>query len=224
MAKHTHTQGVDQWVSLVGGIKFSFAANVGQAEAVAVATHAGHHSVHHTRGVRVLGCTKTQLIHHRHRAGTHGNDVADDATHARSRALVGLHETRVVMGLHLEGDSPAVTNIHDTSVLTHTHEQMFTHLVGSLGAKLLLEVLLGRLIGAVLRPHHRVHSELRVSGTAAEQLANALVLLLLQAKFGPGHRLVGGCRGVGNRVVGLVKRLKSHRYSCLKRAARMNHE
>ena len=55
---------------------------------------------------------------------------------------------------------------------------------------------------------------LRVRGAPAQQLADALVLVLLEAEFGPGHRLIGRCRGIGNRVIGLVKvRLGSHRYS-----------
>ena len=101
-------QRVDQRVALVAGVEDDLAADVGQAEAVAVAADAGDHAGQHPGGVRVVGGAEPQRVHHRDRPGAHRQDVADDPADAGGRALVGLHEGRVVVRLDLEGDRELV--------------------------------------------------------------------------------------------------------------------
>lgn len=94
------------------------------------------------------------------------------------------------MGLNLEGNSPAVTNIGHTGVLTDTDHQVLLHLIGDLRTEL-LQMNLRRLVGAVLGPHDRVHCQLSRGRTATKNLLNILELILLQTQFGPGSSVSG---------------------------------
>ena len=73
------------------------------------------------------------------------------------------------MGLDLERHGPVVADVHHARVLADAHHEVLLHGLGGLLAEL-LEVHLGRLVGAVLRPHHGVHRELRGRGAAAEEV------------------------------------------------------
>ena len=55
----TDAECIDQRVALVGRVKFSFTTDIRQAEAVAVATHAGNHTVNDARGIRVVNRAET---------------------------------------------------------------------------------------------------------------------------------------------------------------------
>lgn len=83
-------QRVHQRIALVGGIEDGLAADVRQAERIAVATDASHHTVDHATGIRGVRRTEAQLIHHRDRARAHRHDVAHDAADAGRGALVRL--------------------------------------------------------------------------------------------------------------------------------------
>ena len=192
-------EGVDQRVALVHRVEDHFAADVRQAQGVAVAADAGHGAVHDAGRVRVVDGAEAQRIHHGHRAGAHGDDVADDAADAGRGALVGLHERRRVVGLDLERHGPAVAQVGDTGVLADAHQHVLLHLVGDLFAELAQVVLRG-LVGAVLAPHHGVHGELGAGRAAAQDLDDLVELVLLQAQLGPGEFDV---RGLGRVLDGV---------------------
>ena len=186
-----HAQGIDQRVTGIGLIKDGLAANIGQAQGVAVATHAGNNARQDTLGIGGVGRPKAQLIHHGNRASAHSHDVADDAAHAGGRTLVRLHVGGVVVGLHAEGHRVAVSDIHHAGVLTNAGEDLLPHLL-SHGLTKVTQVRLGRLIGAVLGPHDGVHGQLRIGGATAQDIVDALVLVVLQAEFRVGLLLVRG--------------------------------
>ncbi|MGX1156045.1 hypothetical protein RKD39_003623 [Streptomyces albogriseolus] len=195
--------GVDQRVALVAGVEDDLAADVGQAQAVAVAADAGDHAGQDALGVGVVGRAEAQRVHDRDRAGAHRDDVADDAADAGGRALVGLDVRRVVVRLDLEGDRVALADVHDARVLADADEQRVG--LGGLLAEL-AQMDLAALVRAVLGPHHGVHGELGAGRAAAEDLHHPLVLVLLQAQLGPGQLDVGG-RG---RVLDRVQRRPAH--------------
>ena len=120
--QHADAQRVDQRVALVGRVEDDLAADVGQAQAVAVSADAGDHAGQHPGGVGVVGGAEAQRVHHRDRAGAHGEDVADDAADAGGRALVRLDEARVVVRLDLEGHREVVGDLHDARVLPDAGE------------------------------------------------------------------------------------------------------
>ena len=122
LGQHADAERVDQRVALVAGVEDDLAADVGQAEAVAVAADAGDDAGQHPRGVRVVGRAEAQRVHHRDRAGAHGEDVPDDAADPGGRALVGLDEGRMVVRLDLERDRAAVADVDDAGVLADAGE------------------------------------------------------------------------------------------------------
>ena len=199
MLEHADAQGVDQRVAEVGLVEHGLAADVGQAQAVAVATDAGHDPGQHPVGVGGVERAEAQRIHHGHRARAHREDVADDAADAGRGALVGLDVRRVVVRLDLEGHRVALADVEDAGVLADAGQHLADRgLLGQLAE--LLEVDLGGLVGAVLAPHHRVHRQLRGGGTAAEDLADPGVLVGLQAEIGPGLLTVRVLGGDGDGV------------------------
>ena len=115
--------GVDQRVALVAGVEDDLAADVGQAQAVAVAADAGDDAGQHALGVGVVGGAEAQRVDDGDRAGAHREDVADDAADAGGRALVGLDVRRVVVRLDLEGDRVALADVDDAGVLADADEQ-----------------------------------------------------------------------------------------------------
>ena len=192
---HADAERVDQRVAGVRRVEDRLAADVRQAEAVAVAADARDDPGQHPVGVGGVERPEAQRVHHRDRAGAHREDVADDAADAGRRALVGLDVRRVVVRLDLERHGVAVADVDDAGVLADADHQVLAHLVGDLLAEL-LEVHLGGLVGAVLAPHHRVHRQLGADvGPAAEDLADLGVLVGLEAEVGPGLLVVGVAGG-----------------------------
>src|SRR5205807_2682851 len=130
------------------------------------------------------------------------HDVADDAADTGGGALVRLDVRRVVVRLHLEGRRPAVADVHDAGVLADARKHRLTHLLRG-GLAEVAQMHLGRLVGAVFAPHHRVHGQLGVGGPTPEDLAYPLVLVVLQAEFTKRLRLLGSGGGAVDGVYGL---------------------
>ena len=204
MPQHADAQRVDQRVAQVGLVEDGLAADVGQAEAVAVAADAGHDPGQHPVGVVGVERAEAERVHHRHRPRAHREDVADDAADAGRGALVGLDVRRVVVALDLEGHGVALADVEDAGVLADPGEHLADRrLLGELAE--LLEVHLGGLVGAVLAPHHAVHRQLAAGRAAAEDLADPGVLVGLQAQLGPRLLAVRVLGGRGDGVEGLAR-------------------
>ena len=163
MPQHADAQRVDQRVAQVGLVEDGLAADVGQAEAVAVATDAGHDPGQHAVGVISVQRPEAQRVHDGHGPRAHREDVADDAADPGRGSLVGLDVRRVVVALDLEGHGVALADVEDAGVLADPGEHLADGgLLGELAE--LLEVHLGGLVGAVLAPHHAVHRQLAADG------------------------------------------------------------
>ena len=188
VAQRADAQRVDERVALVALVEDDLAADVGQAEGVAVAADALDDARQDARGVGVVDGAKAKGVHHRDRAGAHRHDVADDAADAGRGTLVGLDIARVVVRLDLEGHRPTLADVDDAGVLADAGEGLAQ---GGLGGQVAeaLEVDLGGLVAAVLGPHDRVHRQLGARRAAVEDLADALVLVGLETELGP--RLLG---------------------------------
>ena len=161
---HADAHGVDQDVAVVGGVEGALAAHGRHADAVAVAADAGDHARDEVPGLGVAGLAEAERVKDGDRPGAHGEDVAQDAAHARRRALVGLDEGRVVVALHLEDGDLAVADVDHARVLARA-----VHDPGGLGREF-GEVDLRGLVGAVLAPHDREDAELDEVRRAAENL------------------------------------------------------
>ena len=122
--QHADAQGVDQRVAEVALVEHRLAADVGQAEAVAVAPDAGHDPGQHPVGVVGVERAEAQRVHHGDRPRPHREDVADDAADAGRGALVGLDVRRVVVALDLERDRVALADVEDAGVLADAGQHL----------------------------------------------------------------------------------------------------
>ena len=88
------------------------------------------------------------------------------------------------MRLDLEGDGVALPDVDDAGVLPDAGEQLADR---GLRRQLseLAQVHLGRLVRAVLGPHHRVHGELGGGRPATQDLLDPGVLAVLQSELSP---------------------------------------
>jgi hypothetical protein len=89
------------------------------------------------------------------------------------------------VALDLERDGIAVADVDDAGVLANACQ----HLAGRgllRDFRELFEVNLGRFVGTVLAPHHRIHRQLGARRATAKDLADLGVLILFEAQFSPG--------------------------------------
>ena len=118
-----NTQGVHQWVARVGLVEDDFPSDVGQTEAVSVATHARDDPGEDSFRIRRIGGSEAKRIHHRERTCTHRQDVANNAAHAGRRSLIRLHVRRVVVAFDFERHRPAISDVDDACVLPDPHQE-----------------------------------------------------------------------------------------------------
>jgi hypothetical protein len=161
---------VDEDVAAVALVEGGLAADRRDADRVAVAADAVDHAAQQVLVQRIVERTEAQRVERGDRPRAHREHVAQDPADARRGALARLDERRVVVALDLEHDCEPVADRDDTRVLAGPLE----HLRSRGGQP--LQVLLRRLVRAVLRPHHREDPELGVARRAAEDLLDLCVL------------------------------------------------
>ena len=162
--QHAEAQHVDERVLAVAVVEDHLAADRGHTDRVAVPADAGDHAFEQVAGAGVVEGAEAQRVHQGDGAGAHGEDVADDAADAGGRALVGLHRGRVVVALDADRHRDAVADVDDAGALAGADEHP-----GRLGREA-AEVALGRLVGAVLRPHDGVHRQLDLGGRSTQEI------------------------------------------------------
>ena len=196
---HTDAQRVDEGIAEVGPVELHLAADVRQPQAVAVATDPGDNTGQNTTGVGLVERSETQRIHHPDGPGPHREDVADDAPNTGCRPLIGLHKARVVVGFRLERDGVALADVDDTGVLADACQERAARGVLTEFTKF-LQVHLRGFVGAVLRPHHRVHRQFGAGGATTEDLPDARVLVVLHAERRVRLLQVGGFQCMSHGV------------------------
>src|SRR5680860_753469 len=122
VAEHADAKRVDKRVAQIGLVEDDLPADVGQAEAVAVAADASHDSGQQAFGVFGVEWSQAQRIHDGDGAGTHGKDVPDDAANAGGRALIGLDVAGMVVRLDLERDGVSLADVNDAGILADASE------------------------------------------------------------------------------------------------------
>ena len=191
--QRAEAQHVHERVLRVTGVEGELAADGGDADRVPVARDAAHHAFDEPALARVVGRPEEQRIHHGERAGTHGEDVAQDPAHPGRRALIRLDGRRMVVALDPDGDGDAVSGVDDACILARSDEH--PRALGGQPA----QVQAGRLVRAVLAPHDGVEGELEMIGRAPEDLADRVELVVGQAER-TVQRLLAGL--VGRRRLG----------------------
>ena len=128
-------------IAAIGLVPHGLAADVRDADAVAVVADAGDGALE----IVVVGA-EPQPVEQRDRACAHRDDVAEDPPDAGRGTLEGLHRGRMVVRLDLEGDGVPFAEVDHAGVLTGALQDPF-----SSGRKALEQE--GRvLVPAVLRP------------------------------------------------------------------------
>ena len=117
-AQQADAERVDERVVAVGGVEDRLAGDVRDADAVAVAADAAHDAAEQLARALLVERAEPQRVAQRDRPRAHREDVAQDAAHARGRALVGLDGRGVVVALDLERDGEAVADVDHAGVLT----------------------------------------------------------------------------------------------------------
>ena len=190
LLRHPQREDIHQRIPVVASLKNALAAQRRHAEAVAVMRDARHHALEDTavaRAVlRIVQWAEAQRIEHRDGPRAHGENVAQNAAHSRSRALKRLDKAGVVVRFDLERDHIAAAHIDDARVLAGTlHYQL------AAGGQL-LQVQARALVGAVLAPHHAEHAQFGIARLAAQNLHDLAVFrsseLVLSDQIGShGH-------------------------------------
>jgi len=141
-----------------------FAPHGGHAETVAIAADARDDAGDELLGFRVAGFAEAERVHRGDGARAHGEDVAQDASHAGGGPLVGLNIRGVVVAFHLEDDGLAVADIHDARVFAGAADHL--RALGGQGA----QPFLGGFIRAMLVPHGGENAKLGEGWFAANDL------------------------------------------------------
>ncbi len=134
---------------------------------------------------------EAQRIEHRDGARPHGENIAQDAAHARGRALKRLDKAGMVVRFDLEGDHVAAANIDDARVFAGPLHHQFA------ARRQLLQMQPRTLIGAVLAPHHAEDAQFRVVRLAAQNLDDLAVFRFGELVLGDQ---VGRDRDCSNRA------------------------
>ena len=113
---------VDERVCGIGGVEDELAADGRDTDAVAVT--ADDDAVDEVADPRPTGVAEPERVEDGDRAGTHGEDVAQDPTDAGRRALVRLDRAGVVVALQLEGDGEPVPDRDDARVLSRPRHEV----------------------------------------------------------------------------------------------------
>src|SRR6202008_1350084 len=200
-----HAHRVDQDVAVVRGVEIHLAADGGHAHAVAVAANPTDNAIDKVPRLRVLRRAEPEGVHHRDRPRAHGEDVAHDAAHARCRALIGLDETGMVVGFHLEDTDVAVADIDDARVFARTLDDDAPR-----GGEA-PQMRAGGFVRAMLAPHHAEHAELDQVRLAPHERLDLGVFLGAEAVLADDVGVDGGHRSIAPSPI-LIARLSNSQY------------
>ncbi len=166
------------------------AAHGGHAEGIAVTANAGNHAGNQMPRLRMFWIAEAQRVEAGDRPRAHGEDVAQDATDAGCRTLIGLDVARMIVALHLEDHCQPIANVDDARILTRPldHPGRFRREPTQVNFR--------GFIGTMLVPHCRKDAELSQRRLASDQVEDALILVGLEPVF--GHEFGGDAGLVGD--------------------------
>ena len=190
--QRAHAEHVDQRVLGVAGVEGELAAHGRHPDRVAVARDTAHDALDQPALPGVVGRAEEEGVHDGQRARPHGEDVAQNAAHPGGGALVGLDGRGMVVALDADRHGDAVAGVDHPGVLAGAHQD--PRPLGRQAA----QVQPGRLVRAVLAPHHGVEGQLEVVGGPAQDFADSLELVVGQAER-PVQRLSASFRAAAPR-------------------------
>ena len=185
-----HGHRIDDDIAVVAGVENRFPAHGRHANAIAVTADAGDDALHQVTHLGRVDVAKAQRIHVGDGARAHGEHVAQDAAHAGGCALIGLDIAWVVVALHLEDGSVAVTNVDYAGILARAADHP-RRLCGQLG-----QVHAAGFVAAMFRPHYREDTEFEQVRLPPHGREHALIFFGREAVGGNnlGRDLAHGAR------------------------------
>ena len=170
-----NTHGVDQGVFRVAAIEVDLPGHVGHPYTVAVPGDASHHTLKQVPVSGLFGWSEPQGVEQGDGPGAHGQDVPDDAAHARGSALQGLYRRWVVVRLDLENGYDSVPQVHRAGVFGAG----LGHDPGRPAGEQ-PQQRPGVLVAAVLAPQSAEHAQLNRIGFPVQPVHDQVI-------FGPGQ-------------------------------------
>ena len=174
--EQAETEHVDERIAPIGPRERELTTDGRHADRVAVSGDAPYDAIEDEAAAGVVELTEEQRIHERYGTGSHGEHIAEDSAYACRRPLIWLDSRRVIVALDTHGDSDAVSDVHDAGVLARPHKD-----VASLGGQA-PQMDAGRLIRAMLAPHHRIHGELERHRFPTENIDDERELAICQSE------------------------------------------
>ncbi len=108
---------VHDGIALVPPVEHDFAADVRDPDAIAIIPHTAHDAAEEVPHSTAVEVAEAERVEHRNRSSAHGENVAQDPSHAGRGALVGLDRRRVVVRLDLEGERVPIADVDHPGVL-----------------------------------------------------------------------------------------------------------
>ena len=174
--QRAHAEHVDQRVLGVAGVEGQLAADGGHPDRVAVARDPAHHALDQPALPGVVGRSEEEGVHDGQRARPHGEDVAQDPARPRSPRPGTARWPRDGCGSRCGWRRRCRRRRRSPR-----RSRPGPPAPGPLGRQA-AQVQPGRLVRAVLAPHHGVEGQLEVVGRAAQDLADGLELVVGEAE------------------------------------------
>ena len=187
---------VDEWIPLVGGVENDFSGDGRNPDAVAVITDAFYHPREQIPHACVVEAAEAKRVEHRDRAGSHRENIAQDAADAGGRSLVWLYCGRMIVRLDLERDGESIADGDDASVLAGSLKDVRR------GCRQRLQKRARVLVRAVLAPQRADDPQLGEGRRAAKHRHQPVVLLgveaVLRHERRGDRRITGARRDLGH--------------------------
>ena len=167
-----HTHDIHQGVSTISRGKFQLSPDGGNAEDIAVVGSTGDDTFHQLLHPFVGRVAEAEGIEEGNGAGTHGQNIPDNAAHACSCTIVGFNGRGMIVALYFKGNGQAVADIDHAGILPRTLEDPLP-----LGGKTAQKGF-GIFITTVFRPHDTEDTQLYLIGFPPEQRYNFLIFPL----------------------------------------------
>ncbi len=172
----SQAERVDENIGVVRGVEHHFACDGRHTHAIAVTANPADHAAEQVPRAQMVERSELERVHARDRPRAHRKNVAQDSADPGRRALVRLHERRMVMAFDFKDRRPAVADVDRTGVLARPlhHELALRRQLSQMDAR--------RFVRAMLRPHDRENAELGVGRSAPDDLLNFAILVRRQAE------------------------------------------
>ncbi len=172
LAEHAQREGVHQRIAVVAILENALATHRRDAEAISVVRDTRDDAFKNAAIAGDIERTEADRIHHGDRPRAHGENIAQDAAYAGSRALERLNKAGMIVRFDFERDRVAIADVDDARVLARPLQHQLA------ARRQLLQMNTRAFVRAMLAPHHAEDAEFGIGRLAPEQRDDLFVLRL----------------------------------------------